>query len=191
MKMKPAHFLMSLGLVVALALGVSTKVSAKKAKGVELTDAVVVTATVVGLDKTERIVSLQGPEGNVVDVQVGKAARNFDQIKVGDHVKITYYESVAVYLGKPGTHPAAQAGMMVVRAPKGQMPGGVAVATVDVAATVQAIDRANRTLTLKLPEGNEVTSKVSKSVKAFDTLKVGDSVNARLTKAIAISVKRT
>ena len=59
-----------------------------------------------------------------------------------------------------------------------------------MAATVQAIDRTKRTVTLKGPEGNVITTKVDKSVKAFDTLKVGDSVHARFTEAIAISVEK-
>jgi hypothetical protein len=191
METKRTHFLlMSLALVVALALGIATTVKAQEGKGVELSNAVVVTAEVLAIDKADRVVTLLGPKGNVVDVQVGKEARNFDQIKVGDQLKIQYYQSVALYLGKPGTEPSSDAGLLVARSPKGDMPGGVAVATVDVAATVEGIDRADRTVSLKLPEGNVVTSKVDKSVKAFDTLKVGDSVNARLTKAIAISVEK-
>ncbi len=45
-------------------------------------------------------------------------------------------------------------------------------------------------MTLELADGTKVTTKVDKSVKAFDTLKVGDSVHARYTEAIAISVER-
>jgi len=35
-----------------------------------------------------------------------------------------------------------------------------------------------------------VTTGVDKSVKAFDKLKIGDVIHARLTKAIAISVEK-
>jgi hypothetical protein len=73
---------------------------------------------------------------------------------------------------------------------KGDKPAGVAVGAVDVSAEVMAIDRTKRTLSLKLPEGNVVTSEVDKSVKAFDAMKVGDSIHARLTKADAISVEK-
>ena len=60
---------------------------------------------------------------------------------------------------------------------------------VEVSATVQAIDRTKRTVTLKGPDGKSVTTKVDASVKAFDTLKVGDSVHVRYTEAVAISVE--
>ena len=61
--------------------------------------------------------------------------------------------------------------------------------TVDVSATVQAIDKKKRTVTLKGPDGKKFKTKVDKSVKAFDTLKVGDSIHVRYTEAIAISVE--
>ena len=149
----------------------------------------VITAEVLAIDKEDRILTLLGPKKNVVDVHVGEEARNFDQLKLGDEVKIEYYESVAIYLGKPGTQPEADAGLVVARAAKGEKPGGYAVGAIDVSASVVGIDRKNRSLTLELPEGKVVTTEVDKSVKAFDTLKVGDTIHARLTKAIAISVE--
>ena len=59
---------------------------------------------------------------------------------------------------------------------------------IKVATTGETVKK-KRTLALALPEGNVVTTEVDKSVKDFDTLKVGDSIHARLTKAIAISVE--
>ena len=66
----------------------------------------------------------------------------------------------------------------------------IAVEAVDVSATIVAINKKKRTITLKGPDGKKVTTKVNKSVKSFDTLKVGDSINARYTEAIAISVEK-
>ena len=190
MKTKRTILLMIVGMLTALAAGAVTTVEAQEGKGVELGEAVVITAEVLAIDKEDRILTLLGPKGNVVDLEVGEEARNFDQIEVGDQVKVEYYESVALYLGNPGTQPEADAGMVVARSAKGEKPAGYAVEAVDVAATVQAIDRTKRTVTLKGPEGNVITTKVDKSVKAFDTLKVGDSVHARFTEAIAISVEK-
>lgn len=118
------------------------------------------------------------------------AARNFDQIEVGDQVKAQYYESVALYLGKRGQKPEESAGLVVARSAKGDKPAAVAVEAVDISATVQAIDRTKRTVTLKGPDGKLLTTKVDKSVKVFDTLRVGDSIHARYTEAIAISVEK-
>ena len=181
--------LVFLSMVAALSLGVVTVVNAQEGRGVELGDVVVVTATVLAIDKQDRILTLQGPKKNIVDIEVGEEARNFDQIRVGDQLRIEYYESVALYLGKPGTQPEEDAGLVVARSAKGEKPGGYAVGAVDVSASVVGIDKKKRTLTLKLPEGNVVTTTVDKSVQAFETLKVGDAIHARLTKAIAVSVE--
>ena len=81
-------------------------------------------------------------------------------------------------------------GLVVARSAKGDKPAVVAVEAVDVSATVQAIDRTKRTVTLKGPDGKLLTTRVDKSVKAFDTLRVGDSIHARYTEAIAISVEK-
>ena len=187
MKTKRSIFLLTFSLVTFLALQIPTLANAQ---GVELGDGVVLTAEVVGIDRVDRTLMLLGPKGKVVAVEVSHAARNFDQIDVGDQVKIEFYESVALYLGQSGQKPEASAGMVVARAAKGAMPAGVEVEAVDVSATVQAIDRPNRTVTLKGADGKLVTTKVDKSVKAFDTLKVGDSVHARYTEAVAISVEK-
>ncbi len=186
MKTKLSVFFIVLSLVAILAMGAITTVNAQ---GVEVGEGVAITAEVVAIDRVDRTLALLGPGGNVVALEVSHAARNFDQIRVGDKVKIQYYEAVALYIGKPGTQPEADAGLVVARAKKGGKPAGVAVEAVDVAAEVQTIDRKKRTVTLKGPDGKLVTTKVDKSVKAFDTLKKGDSIHARYTEAIAISVE--
>ena len=80
--------------------------------------------------------------------------------------------------------------MITARSAKGEKPAGVAVEAVDVSATIAAIDKKKRMVTLEMPDGRMVNTKVDKSVKAFETLKKGDSVHARYTEAIAISVER-
>jgi hypothetical protein len=77
----------------------TTTVPEKMPKGLEIGNSVVITAEVVAIDKSDRTVALLGPEGNVVVLEVGSAARNFNQVKVGDMVKAEYYESIAIYIG--------------------------------------------------------------------------------------------
>jgi hypothetical protein len=187
MKRGKAIFLMVLSLAAFLALQIPTNVGAQ---GVELGDGVVITAEVVAIDKVDRTLALLGPDGNVVEVEVAYEARNFDQIEIGDQVKVEYYESVALYLGKHGQKPDATAGLVAARSKKGDKPAGVAVEVVDVSAKVKAINKKKRTVTLELADGKKVTTKVDKSVEAFDTLKKGDSIHARYTEAIAIYVEK-
>ena len=158
-------------------------------KGVEVGDAVVIIAEVVGIDKADRLITLVGPRGKVVDIEASDDVRNVDQIAVGDTVTVTYYVSVAVYLGIPGTQPEADAAEVVARAAEGDKPGAMAAGTIDVSATVKGIDKQKRELTLELPDGHVVTSKVDPAASAFDSLKVGDSIHVRLTRAFSIAVE--
>ncbi len=187
MKMRMTIVLIILSMVAALSLGVSTTINAQ---GIKVGGVVKVTAEVVAIDRVDRVLVLPGPKGKVVEVEVGHAARNFDQIEVGDRVNVAYYGSVAIFIGKKGQKPKASAGLAAARSEKGDMPAGLVVEVVDVTATVQAIDRETRKVTLKRPDGKLVTHKVDESVKAFDTLKVGDSIHARITEALAISVEK-
>jgi hypothetical protein len=188
MKTRLSIGLITVSFVITLAIGAVTTVKAEQ--GVELSEVSVITAKVVAIDRVDRNVTLRGSGGNVVTVEVSHAARNFDQIEIGDQVKVEYYEAVALYVGKHGQKPDAVAGLVTARAAKGDKPAGVAVEVVDVAATVHAIDKKKRTVTLKGPHGKLITTKVDKSVKGFDSLKVGDTIHARYTEAIAISVEK-
>ena len=66
----------------------------------------------------------------------------------------------------------------------------VAVGVLDVSAKVTAIDRQNRLLTLELTDGRQVTTRVNESATGFDRINVGDSIHARLTEAIGLSLEK-
>ena len=68
-------------------------------------------------------------------------------------------------------------------------PGRVGFAqTVDVTATISAIDKATRDVTLKGPQGNELTVTAGPEIKNFDKLKVGDQVKAKYVEAFALQL---
>ncbi len=177
--------------VAALVLGLSMtpRTQGQTGKVIELGDTDIITALIVAIDKQDRTVSLLGSLGDVTTFEVGPDVRNFEQIKVGNYVRIEYHKSVALYLGKHGTQPEADAGLIVARAPKGERPAGVAVGAVDVSTQVRYIDRTRGTVTLVDHDGRSVTVKVDQAMKEFDNLRVGDLVHARYTEAIAISVE--
>lgn len=191
MKTRLSYVLMTLSIVGALVLSAcaTTKSKLPAGEGVELGTAYVMTASVVGIDKQDRTLMLRGQQGDVVTVEVPDEARNFNQIEVGDTLKVTYYKAVALYIGEHGTQPKADAGAVVARTPKGEKPGAFAVGAVDVSATVQAINKSKRAVTFKGPDGHEKTISVDPSIKEFDTLRVGDVIHIRYTEAIAISVE--
>ena len=81
----------------------------------------------------------------------------------------------------------AQTGAAVVE--KGP---GVATAaqTVKMTAAIVAIDAATRSITLKGPQGKEVTVTAGPEVKNFAQMKVGDQVNVAYTEALTLELKK-
>ena len=80
--------------------------------------------------------------------------------------------------------PSTQAG--VVTAP-GKVAGG---ATTELTAKVTAIDPAQRTVTLQGASGQTRTIEVGDQVRNFEQIKVGDTVHAKYTQALALELKK-
>ena len=150
---------------------------------------VVITATVKAIDKKSRVVTLQSPDGKVAKVKCGPEVRNFAQIRVGDEVKTSLLETVELFV-TGNDEPAAERVTEVDRAPLGSKPGFAAIDAVEVKATVVAIDYQTRKVTLKGPEGNIVNVTAGPEVKRLSEVKPGDSVVARLTRAVSIEVSK-
>jgi Cu/Ag efflux protein CusF len=148
-----------------------------------------VTATVESIDLKTRAVTLRGPEGKVMGVKAGEEVKNLPQVKVGDKVVATYYESIAARIVKPGTGQASAAQQAVATAKPGEKPAGAMVQQVTVTATVEAIDRNSQHVTLKGQEGKTVDVKVQ-DPKNLEGVKVGDEVVITYTEALAISVEK-
>ena len=68
--------------------------------------------------------------------------------------------------------------------------GSITVISMTRMATVQAIDPAKHTVTLKTPDGLTKTFKVSEDVTNFDQIKVNDQVRATLIESIAVFVRK-
>jgi hypothetical protein len=157
--------------------------------GVVFAETTTVHATVEAVDPATREVTLKGPKGKIVTIKAGPEVKNFDQIHVGDVLTARYLESVALVVRKADAGPSANESRTVEVAPKGHKPAARIVETKEVTATVEAIDYAARTVTLRGPEGNARTIKVDPSVKRLNDVKKGDQVVARYTEGLAISVK--
>ena len=150
---------------------------------------VVITATVKTIDKKNRVVTLQSPDGKVAKVKCGPEVRNFAQIRVGDVVKTSLLETVELFV-TDNDEPAAERVTEVGRAPLGNKPGFAAIDAVEVKATVVAIDYQTRKVTLKGPEGKVIKVTAGPQVKRLTEVNVGDSVVARLTRAVSIEVSK-
>jgi hypothetical protein len=156
--------------------------------GAGIGQAVEIQATVTAIDKAKRTVTVKGPGGKTKTLTVGKEARNFDQVEVGDMVTVTYMEALTIALEKAeGAKPGKSVTEELERAAPGEKPGGQLTTKTTVVGTVTAIDAKTRMVTVRGPEGNEVELKVQDPAK-LKNVKTGDLVRATYTEALAISV---
>ncbi len=181
---------LSLIVLCLLAVPALTLSNAVYAQGVEMANTRVVVATVVALDPATRDMTLRGPDGGIVTIRIPPTDPHFDQIEVNDNVKVEYRESVALYIGQPGEKPATTAETVTATSPKGTQPKAVVAGVVEVSAKVLAVDKQQRLLTLELPDGRQVTTRVDESLPGFENVNVGDTVHARLTEAVALTLEK-
>ena len=96
----------------------------------------------------------------------------------------TFIVGAAVFTSAPAT---AQSTSTIM----GSAPGKVGVGQVtNVTATITAIDKAKRDVTLKGPQGNLLTVTAGPEVKNFDQLKVGDQVDMKYAEAVTMELKK-
>jgi hypothetical protein len=181
-----------------------------KAPGVMELRAETAQATVQAVDRAARTVTLRTEDGEEILVQVPDEVRNFDQVEVGDKLKVEYHEATAIFLRKAGEGaPSAASGAStgegapasddrrgvsetssVRLAPLGAKPGGLETRTVDITAVVEDVDYEGRKLTVRGPRGNVRTLAVGDDVENLEEVEKGDQIVVRHTKALAITVTK-
>jgi Cu/Ag efflux protein CusF len=173
-----------LGLAAALVIG--SVVQAEQT--VSKSDSVSATATIQAIDKANRLVTLKDETGAEDTMQVGPAMKRFDELKVGDKVKVTYYESLVLQVRKPGD--AVKTGGDEAKATKGT--GGSPTATLSRQQTttveVLGIDQKLPSITVRTADGRTVTRKVEDR-KNLEGVKVGDKIDITYTQAAILSVE--
>jgi hypothetical protein len=171
--------------LVALVLLVSvTAAFAQERTPLSVTEAVTVKATIEAIDKTNRIVTLKGPRGHLIDVKADENVKRFDELKVGDVVSATYSESIAVHLRKPG-EPEPDKERVIVR-PQSK-PGASVEDVKTMTVTVEEIDRSAPSVTIKDSQGNVRSYRV-RDPKRLEGVNVGDKVDVYYTVALLLKV---
>jgi hypothetical protein len=163
------------------------KPQASKPKAGEVS-VVTVRGTVEAIDKEKQTVTLKGPKRSLT-LQV-RDPKKLEQIKVGDPVVGKYYEALAFEVKKAGTAaPGVSAQQGMATSKPGETPAGVVGQQVSVTATIVAIDKAARTVTIKGPDGATETVK-ARDPRNLETVQAGDLVEITYTRALAIALDK-
>jgi hypothetical protein len=150
------------------------------------------TATVASVDPQQRTLVLVTPSGERSKFDVGPSVKNFDQIKSGDRVTLSYYVGVAFQLRPPGTNAESAMGTRELQtAPQGSKPGGALTRTYTTTVKVESVDPASNHVTFKRADGTVQTVAVEdpEAQQRIRKLKPGDAVSVTYTEQLAVSVQ--
>ena len=180
---------MRLTLLAILLLTTTAPASARAAqKPLGAAATATVTATIQVIDSTNRLVTLKFDDGTVNTVWAGPEVKRFNELKVGDKVTFRYTESAVVQLRKAGDPaPSSSASEGITRS-AGPKPGGTMAQQVKATVTVEAIDPALPSITVKTDDGSSVTFRVENK-KNLEGVKPGDRIEITYTRALMISVE--
>jgi Cu/Ag efflux protein CusF len=174
--------------VLALSAACATPQEAQLPKRTE-TQTATATAVVQAIDLNTREVTLKGEDGNVFSFIAGDQVKNLPQVHVGDTVKATYTESLALEVRRvEGASPEVSASATGGSAAPGEKPAGTVGRTVTASAVITAIDRTANTVTLRGPSGNSRVVQV-RDPKNLENVQVGDMVYATYTQSLGLAVE--
>jgi hypothetical protein len=176
-------------IVLAAFLAASLSVLAEdapKAKPHHVSRTETLTATITAINPATREITFKGPKGNSVTLVATDAVKRFNELKVGDQVKVTYTESIAARLARPG-EAAASASAEAGRS-KGPQPGAAAKSEVTVVVTLENVDPKVPSVTFKTENGEMHTVHVLHA-KNLEGYKAGDKVALTYTESLAIDVE--
>jgi hypothetical protein len=163
----------------------------EKEKGaVAVADAIELQGTVTAIDKNTRAVTILGAGGKVITVTAGPQVKNFNKIKVGDLVTLTYVSALALELKKGGGRLRERIESEQATAAKpGERPTGSVSRTVKVIADVTAVDAAAGTITLQGPQRS--VDLVVKDKELLRDVRVGDQIFATYEELTVVSITPT
>jgi len=143
---------------------------------------------IVSVDQDKKLVTLEGPQGRTVTVVV-QNPDNLKASKVGEPFAARFYDVLTIRKKKPGENvqSATTVGAWTTN-PLG-VPGGSRALMTTSLVTVDAIDEANGTVTVKAKDGTSETVK-ARNPRNLKLLKVGDELVVSLYRAVAISLRR-
>ena len=160
----------------------------EKVEGVGYVTVITFHGKITAVDTGRKLVTLEGPAGRTVTVWVKNPA-NLRAAKVGEPFAARFYEILNIRKKNPGetVQSATTVGEWTTN-PLG-VPGGSRANLTTMLVTVEAIDEANGTVTVKATDGTTKTVK-ARNPQNLKRLKVGDELVISLYRGVAISLAK-
>jgi hypothetical protein len=150
-----------------------------------------VMGTVEAVDHTGRSVTIRLQPGNLVTLDVPPNAARFDQVKVGDTIKATYFDRVSIRMKPAGEAAVDRVLEPALTATPGALPGATTTRQRVTTVTITGWDAANKVVSFNGPTGAAYTRRLLDSTdpKIVEGLKAGDRVDITRTEAVTVAVQ--
>jgi len=160
-------------------------IQSQKDKTVTKQNQVTATLTIKAIDPATRSVTLRTEKGDEDTFTVGPDVTRFNQLKVGDTITATYYESLVFEVRKPGS-PAATTGAVAGGGRLKDVPGGVLGTQETQSVTVKAVDLNVPSITVVTADGRTLTRKIADK-KNLEGVNAGDRIDITYTQGLLVS----
>ncbi len=147
-----------------------------------------ISATIQAIDTTSRTITLRDDKGNEDLYTVGDTVQRFNELKVGQKLNITYYESIVFQLLKPGEKGGGTSYEAALNRAKSALPAATLAVQDKATVTVKAVDQATPSITVVTADGRTVTRKVEDK-KNIEGVKAGDRIDITFTRALVTNVQ--
>jgi Cu/Ag efflux protein CusF len=148
---------------------------------------VTATATIRAIDQATRSVTLRAENGDEDTFTVGPDVTRFNQLKVGDTIRATYYESLVFQVRKPGA-PGRTADAVIAGERLKDVPGGVLGTQQTTTVTVKAVDMNVPSITVTTADGRTLTRKIAEK-KNLEGVNPGDKIDITYTQGLVVSAE--
>jgi Cu/Ag efflux protein CusF len=145
------------------------------------------TVTIRAIDPATRSVTLRSEKGDEDTFTVGPEVKRFNELKVGDRIRATYYESLVFQLRKPG-NPSAPSTTAVGGGRLKDVPGGAVGAEQTMTVTVKAVDMNAPSITVVTPDNRTLTRKIGDK-KNLEGVSPGDRIDITYTQALMVNAE--
>ncbi|HEY1251461.1 MAG TPA: hypothetical protein VGH97_09745 [Thermoanaerobaculia bacterium] len=180
--------LAAIAAAVALSAGIAAAQDAAPKKTGVAAQKASITATVTKIDSANRVLTLKGPNGKTVDVEVSTAIKRFPEIKVGDQLNVDYTETLLVSVARADASAALGTSVEQKLEPKpGEKPAGLATRTIKATVGVDSIDTARSEMTVHTSDGSTQTFHIQ-DPKNVEGVKPGDKITVVYQEAVALAV---
>ena len=173
-------------LLIVLA-GIVASVLIGHAQTVTKEGTVTATATITAIDSATRSLTLRNEKGEQDMFTAGPDVTRFNQLKVGDTIRLTYYESLVLQLRKPGMPSTGSADAVAAGRTKA-VPGGAVAVQQTRTVTVKAVDKNAGTITVATADGQSITRKVEDK-KNIENVAVGDRIDITYSQAVVVNAE--